>query len=62
VARSGIYLGNQTLQLRIQGATALDYNSSGSITTGLTGINMFTYIVHDLRLSFQAGGSIIAFY
>jgi hypothetical protein len=62
VARSGIYLGNQTLQLRIQGATALASASTGGITTGLTGINMYSFIVHDLRLSFQAGGSIIAYY
>jgi hypothetical protein len=62
ISRSGVYLGNSTITLHLENAVALAYQSSGSKTTGLSGINMYSIVVHDLRLSFQAGGSIQPFY
>jgi hypothetical protein len=59
VARSGNFLGNQTITLRITDAIALDYQSQ---KTGIIGINMYAAVVHDIRLSFQAGGTIVEFY
>ena len=59
VARSGTFLGNNTITLRITDAAALDYTGK---TTGLIGINMYSIVTLDLRLSFQAGGTIVPFY
>ncbi len=59
VSRSGKFLGQNTIYLQMDGAIALDYLAT---TTGITGINCYNFIPHDLRLSFQAGGSIVAFY
>lgn len=62
VSRSGKFLGQNTIYLQMDGAIALDYLSGSSATTGITGINCYNFIPHDLRLSFQAGGAIVAFY
>jgi hypothetical protein len=59
VARSGRFLGNNTIQLQMTGATALSFNST---TSGLTGINMLSIIALDGRLSFQSGGGVVAYY
>jgi len=59
VARSGRFLGNNTIQLQITNATALNY---GAVKNGLIGINMLSMIQFDARLSFQAGGSVVTYY
>jgi len=57
VARSGKYLGNNQITLYMTNCSAFNSNN-----TGLTGINLYTFVLHDVRYSFQAGGSVVAYY
>lgn len=59
VARSGRFLGNNTIQLQINNAIALNTQSA---VTGCLGVNMLTMIQFDARLSFQAGGGVVSYY
>jgi len=57
VARSGKYLGNNQITLYMTNCVAFNSNA-----TGLTGVNLYTFVLHDVRYSFQAGGSVVAYY
>ena len=59
VARSGKYLGNNTITLNLQNALAL---GDSSTNTGSGGYTLQTFVVHDIRFSFQAGGSVVSYY
>jgi hypothetical protein len=59
VTRSGKFLGNNTITLTLQGATALGLGNS---QTGSNGYVLQTFVVHDIRFSFQAGGSVVSYY
>ncbi len=61
LARSGTFLGNNVLTLRITDAPGLDYAQTAK-KTGIVGLNMYSIVPHDLRISFQAGGSIQPYY
>lgn len=61
LARSGTFLGNNVLTLRITDAPGLDYAQTAK-KTGIIGLNMYSIVPHDLRISFQAGGSIQPYY
>ena len=56
--RSGRYLGNNTVTLQLTNCKF--YNVDYSITS--RNFRVDYYIMHDLRLSFQAGGVVQAFY
>ena len=68
--RSGRYLGNNTMQLIINNASFqnVDYTyqtsntSIGVTTTSVRNFRVDYMIMHDVRLSFQAGGVVQAFY
>ena len=59
VTRSGKYLGNNTITLTMQQALALGLTNQQS---GSNGYILQTFIVHDIRFSFQAGGSVVSYY
>jgi hypothetical protein len=59
VARSGKYLGNNTITLTLQNALAL---GRANADTGANGYTLQTFVVHDTRFSFQAGGSVVSYY
>jgi hypothetical protein len=59
VTRSGKYLGNNTITLTLQNALALGLTNQQS---GSNGYILQTFIVHDIRFSFQAGGSVVSYY
>jgi hypothetical protein len=59
VARSGKYLGNNTITLSLQNAVALGNQTQNS---GSAGYTLQTFVVHDIRFSFQAGGSVVSYY
>lgn len=58
--RSGHYLGNNTVSLNLSQIQVVD-NSPCNMPL-MSSIRMDTYVLHDLRLSFQAGGIVQAFY
>lgn len=58
--RSGHYLGNNTVSLNLSKFTVVD-NSPCNMAL-MSSLRMDTYVLHDLRLSFQAGGIVQAFY
>lgn len=58
--RSGHYLGNNTVSLNISNIVVED-NSPLNMPL-MNSLRMDSYILHDLRLSFQAGGIVQAFY
>lgn len=59
VTRSGKYLGNNTITLNVTEATALGLPNNTTLANGYT---MQTFVVHDIRFSFQAGGSVVSYY
>jgi hypothetical protein len=59
VTRSGKYLGNNTITLNITEANALGLPNIQTLANGYT---MQTFVVHDIRFSFQAGGSVVSYY
>lgn len=59
VTRSGKFLGNNTITLTMQNAVALGY-APNQVRSG--GFVLQTFIVHDIRFSFQAGGSVVSYY
>jgi hypothetical protein len=59
VTRSGKYLGNNTITLNLNNAIALGVPPANS---GSNGYTMQTFVVHDIRFSFQAGGSVVSYY
>jgi hypothetical protein len=60
VVRSGHYLGNNTVSLNLSGMEIVD-NSPLNMPL-CNSVRLDTYVLHDLRLSFQAGGIVQAFY
>lgn len=58
--RSGHYLGNNTVSLNLTGVEFIDNSPCNQAL--MTNARMDTYVLHDLRLSFQAGGIVQAFY
>lgn len=58
--RSGHYLGNNTVSLNLSEFEVID-NTPLNIPL-CSSVKMDTFILHDLRLSFQAGGIVQAFY
>lgn len=58
--RSGHYLGNNTVSLNLSNVEFVDNSPCNQAI--MTNARMDTYILHDLRLSFQAGGIVQAFY
>jgi len=58
--RSGHYLGNNTVSLNLSGVEFIDNSPCNQAL--MTNARMDTYVLHDLRLSFQAGGIVQAFY
>jgi hypothetical protein len=58
VARSGKFLGNNTITLYMTNCVGF----SGWQASGIAGIVMYAFVPHDLRLSFQAGGSLVAYF
>ncbi len=58
--RSGHYLGNNTVSLNLTGAEFVDNSPLNQALC--SSVRMDTYVLHDLRLSFQAGGIVQAFY
>ena len=61
VVRSGKFLGNVVTTLRLENAIALAITAANQYT-GLNGLQLLSYIPHDLRLSWQAGGSLVSYY
>jgi hypothetical protein len=59
VTRSGKYLGNNTITLNLTEANALGLPNSQTLANGFT---MQSFVVHDIRFSFQAGGSVVSYY
>ena len=59
VTRSGKFLGNNTITLTLNDAVALGRANS---ETGSNGYVLQTFVVHDIRFSFQAGGSVVSYY
>lgn len=57
VTRSGKYLGQNTITLTLQNATGLG-NNLGAQSNGFV---LQTFVVHDVRYSFQAGGLVQTF-
>lgn len=58
--RSGHYLGNNTVSLNL---SAVEFVDNSPLNMPLcTSVRMDTFVLHDLRLSFQAGGIVQAFY
>jgi hypothetical protein len=60
VVRSGHYLGNNTVSLNLSNMKIID-NSPMNMPL-CNSVRMDTFVLHDLRLSFQAGGIVQAFY
>jgi hypothetical protein len=60
VVRSGHYLGNNTVSLNLSNMKIVD-NSPLNMPL-CNSVRMDTFVLHDLRLSFQAGGIVQAFY
>lgn len=58
--RSGHYLGNNTVSLNLSNVEFIDNSPCNQAI--MTNARMDTYVLHDLRLSFQAGGIVQAFY
>ena len=58
--RSGHYLGNNTVSLNLSSVEFVDNSPCNQAL--MTNARMDTYVLHDLRLSFQAGGIVQAFY
>lgn len=58
--RSGHYLGNNTVSLNLSNCEFVDNSPLNQALC--TNVRMDTYVLHDLRLSFQAGGIVQAFY
>lgn len=59
VTRSGKFLGNNTITLSLDRAQALGISNANS---GANGYVLQTFVVHDIRFSFQAGGSVVSYY
>jgi hypothetical protein len=59
VTRSGKFLGNNVITLTLDRALALGVNNSSSLAQGYV---LQTFVVHDIRFSFQAGGSVVSYY
>jgi hypothetical protein len=59
VTRSGKFLGNNTITLSLTGAIELGLPNA---VTGSNGFVLQTFVVHDIRFSFQAGGSVVSYY
>jgi hypothetical protein len=59
VTRSGKFLGNNTITLTMQNANALGLTPQQSRSGGYV---LQTFVVHDIRFSFQAGGSVVSYY
>jgi hypothetical protein len=59
VTRSGKYLGNNTITLSLTNAYLLGIPDSQALAGGFT---LQTFVVHDIRFSFQAGGSVVSYY
>ena len=60
VVRSGHYLGNNTVSLNLSNMEIVD-NSPLNMPL-CNSVRVDTFVLHDLRLSFQAGGIVQAFY
>jgi hypothetical protein len=58
--RSGHYLGNNTVSLNLSNVEFVDNSPLNQALCSV--VRMDTYVLHDLRLSFQAGGIVQAFY
>jgi hypothetical protein len=58
--RSGHYLGNNTVSLNLSNVEFVDNSPCNQAL--MSNARMDTYVLHDLRLSFQAGGIVQAFY
>ena len=59
LSRSGRYLGNNNVQLQLTNAVGLDFNNG---TTGINSITCLACALIDQRISFQSGGSTVAYY
>lgn len=59
VTRSGKYLGNNTITLTLNNAYLLGLPDAQCLAGGFT---LQTFVVHDIRFSFQAGGSVVSYY
>lgn len=59
VSRSGKFLGNNTITLTMQSANALGLSPQQARSGGYV---LQTFVVHDIRFSFQAGGSVVSYY
>lgn len=58
--RSGHYLGNNTVSLNLSNMVVVD-NSPMNMPL-MNSVKLDTFVLHDVRLSFQAGGILQAFY
>jgi len=58
--RSGHYLGNNTVSLNLSNMVVVD-NSPMNMPI-MQSVKLDTFVLHDVRLSFQAGGILQAFY
>ena len=58
--RSGHYLGNNTVSISLTNCEFIDNSPLNQALCN--SVRMDTYVLHDLRLSFQAGGIVQAFY
>ena len=61
-ARSGRYLGNAPLTLRMSGAKALGSSSLSSLVNNLDSWSCIAIVLLDIRFSIGAGGSIQTYY
>jgi hypothetical protein len=59
VTRSGKFLGNNVITLTLDRALALGVSNQNSLAQGYV---LQTFVVHDIRFSFQAGGSVVSYY
>lgn len=59
VTRSGKFLGNNTITLSLTNANLLGIPDA---QVGAGGFVLQTFVVHDIRFSFQAGGSVVSYY
>jgi len=58
VTRSGKYLGNNTITLYMTGAVGFERWEQ----SGIQSMQLYTFVTHDMRVSFQAGGSMVSYY
>jgi hypothetical protein len=59
VTRSGKFLGNNVITLSLDRALSLGVSNTNSLSQGYV---LQTFVVHDIRFSFQAGGSVVSYY